>query len=110
MNKLQYAAVISLLSFIPATAFSAGDATAGQGKSTVCQACHGATGISTQPNYPKLAGQHQDYLSKALHDFRSGRRPSAIMSGFAGSLSDVDIEDIAAWYATQQGLTEIQDE
>jgi len=109
MNKLQYAAAISLLSLLPATVFAAGNAIAGQEKSVVCQACHGATGISTQPIYPKLAGQHQDYLSKALHDFRSGRRPNAIMSGFAGSLSDADIEDIAAWFASQKGLTEIQD-
>jgi len=89
--------------------FSAGNAAQGQSKSASCQACHGATGISSQPIYPNLAGQHQNYLSKALHDFRDGSRPNAIMSGFTGSLSDADIEDIAAWYAGQEGLTEIQD-
>ncbi len=89
--------------------FSADDAAAGQSKTASCQACHGVTGISSQPIYPNLAGQHQNYLSKALHDFRDGSRPSAIMSGFAASLSDADIEDIAAWYAGQEGLTEIQD-
>lgn len=90
------------------TAASAGN-TAGQSKSATCQACHGPTGTSTQPIYPNLGGQHQDYLSMSLHGFRDGSRPNAIMSGFASGLSDADIEDITAWYASQAGLTEIQD-
>ncbi len=81
----------------------------GQNKSAVCHACHGATGKSVQPIYPNLGGQHQDYLSKTLYAFRDGSRQNAIMSGFAANLSDADIEDIAAWYASQQGLTEITD-
>lgn len=88
---------------------STGNASAGQNKSTSCQVCHGATGTSTQPIYPNLGGQHQNYLSKTLHDFREGKRQNAIMSGFATGLSDTDIEDIASWYASQQGLTLIQD-
>ena len=109
MNKIQLVIASSLLSFIPAVAFSAGDAAAGQNKSAVCNACHGTTGVAVQPIYPNLGGQHQDYLSKSLHAFRSGERQNAIMSGFAANLSDTDIEDIAAWYASQQGLTEIRD-
>jgi cytochrome c553 len=93
-----------------AAATSAGnDSSAGQSKSATCQACHGPTGTSTQPIYPNLGGQHQNYLSKSLHGFRDGSRANAIMSGFAGGLSDADIEDIARWYASQTGLTEIQD-
>lgn len=88
---------------------SAGNTATGQSKFDTCQACHGATGMRSQPTYPNLAGQHQNYLSKALHDFRDGSRPNAIMSGFAGQLSDADIEAIAAWYAGQRGLTEIRD-
>lgn len=88
---------------------SADNAATGPSKSVTCQACHGATSMSRQPIYPNLAGQHQNYLSKALHDFRDGSRPNAIMSDFADQLSDADIEDIAAWYAGQQGLTEIRD-
>jgi len=99
----------SFISFAPLTAFSAGDITSGQNKSAVCHACHGARGTSIQPNYPNLGGQQQDYLSKSLHDFRDGGRQNAIMNGFAANLSDTDIEDIAAWYASQQGLTEIKD-
>lgn len=109
MNKIQNAIIATLLSVIPAVAFSAGNAFEGQNKSAVCHACHGATGKSVQPIYPNLGGQHQDYLSKTLYNFRDGSRQNAIMSGFAANLSDTDIEDIAAWYASQQGLTEIKD-
>jgi cytochrome c553 len=109
MNKIQSTLTIALLSFIPAIAFSAGNAAAGQNKSVVCHACHGRTGQSVQPIYPNLGGQHQDYLSKSLKSFRDGSRQNAIMSGFAANLSDADIEDISAWYASQQGLTEIND-
>lgn len=109
MNKIQQVVVITVLSIIPAIAFSAGNAADGQNKSAVCHACHGPTGVSIQPIYPNLGGQHQDYLSKSLRDFRDGGRQNAIMSGFAANLSDADIEDISAWYASQQGLTEIKD-
>ena len=109
MNKIQNAVAITLLSVIPAMAFSAGNATEGQNKSTLCHACHDTTGKSIMPIYPNLGGQHQDYLSKTLYNFRDGSRKNAIMNGFAASLSDADIEDIAAWYASQPGLTEIKD-
>lgn len=92
-----------------AVASTGNGASAGQSKSATCQACHGSTGTSTQPIYPNLGGQHQNYLSKTLYAFRDGSRANAIMSGFAGALSDADIEDIASWYASQAGLTEIQD-
>lgn len=82
---------------------------AGQSKSATCHTCHGPTGTSTQPIYPNLGGQHQNYLSKALRDFRDGKRQNALMNGFAGSLTDTDIEEITSWYASQTGLTEIQD-
>jgi cytochrome c553 len=88
---------------------SAGNAVAGQNKSAVCHACHGATGIAVQPIYPNLGGQHQDYLGNTLRAFRDGSRQNAIMGGFAVNLSDQDIDDITAWYASQSGLTEIQD-
>jgi cytochrome c553 len=109
MNKIQSVLAITLLSVTPAIAFSAGNAAEGQNKSAVCHACHGATGISIQPIYPNLGGQHQDYLVISLKGFRDGSRQNAIMSGFAANLSDTDIEDISAWYASQKGLTEIKD-
>lgn len=109
MNKIQFIITVILFSLVPATALSAGNAMEGKNKSVVCHACHGATGQAVQPIYPNLAGQHGDYLSKTLREFRDGTRQNAIMSGFAANLSDADIKDISAWYASQQGLTEIQD-
>ena len=109
MKKLHQVVCFTILSLVPAIALSAGDATEGQKKSAVCHACHGPTGVSLQPIYPNLGGQHQNYLSKSLYDFRDGSRPNAIMGGFAANLSDDDIEDISAWYASQEGLTEIKD-
>jgi cytochrome c553 len=109
MNKLQIAVAAGILSMVPAVALSAGNAADGKNKSVVCHACHGPTGQSIQPIYPNLGGQHQDYLVKTLREFRNGTRQNAIMAGFAANLSDQDIDDISAWYASQQGLTEIKD-
>ena len=81
----------------------AGDAAAGKEKSATCAACHGAEGIATAPNYPTLAGQYESYLAQSLAAYRSGARQNAIMAGFAGQLSDEDIADLAAWYASQAG-------
>ena len=97
------------MSILPGLAFAKGNPAAGERKSTTCQACHGPTGKSVQPIYPNLGGQHEDYLVHALKGFRDGSRNNAIMSGFAAGLSDQDIEDLAAWYASQPGLTEITD-
>jgi cytochrome c553 len=109
MNKLMLVLAATFICLVPLTAFSAGNIAEGQNKSAVCHACHGASGTSIQPNYPNLGGQQQNYLSKALRDFRDGGRQNAIMYGFSANLSDADIEDIAAWYASQEGLTEIKD-
>ena len=109
MKRLQQVVCFTVLSLVPAIALSAGNAAEGKKKSVVCHACHGANGVSIQPIYPNLGGQHQNYLSKSLYDFRDGTRSNAVMSGFAANLSDADIEDISAWYASQEGLTEIQD-
>lgn len=67
----------------------------------VCVACHGVEGNSANPDFPKLGGQHPDYLAKALRDYQSGARSNAIMKGFAGMLKPEDIENVAAWYASQ---------
>jgi len=83
---------------------AAGNAEAGKQKAAqVCAACHGAEGDKpTAPENPILAGQHYDYLVKALQDYKSGKRNNAIMKGFAGSLSKQDIEDLAAWFASRK--------
>ena len=79
-----------------------GDAQSGQEKSATCAACHGADGNSINPEWPSLAGQHPSYLSDALHDFKNGQRNNVLMSGQAAALEDQDIEDLAAFYATQE--------
>ncbi|HBK55408.1 MAG TPA: cytochrome C [Xanthomonadales bacterium] len=96
--------IIALLSLATADALAQGSVEAGQRKSQVCQACHGPDGNGIgDPQYPLLAGQHADYLAKALRDYRSGTRPNAIMAGFSTALSDQDIEDLAAYFAAQSG-------
>ncbi|NND92905.1 MAG: cytochrome c4 [Granulosicoccus sp.] len=77
-----------------------GDPAAGQAKSAVCAACHGADGKAIQPAYPDLAGQHVAYLAKQLTDYRDGNRVNALMSGQAANLSDTDILDISAYFAS----------
>jgi cytochrome c553 len=66
-----------------------------------CIACHGVDGNNPNPDFPKLGGQHPDYLAKALRDYQSGARNNAIMKGFAGMLKAEDIDNVAAWYASQ---------
>jgi len=81
---------------------SAADLTAGRAKvKEVCQACHGMDGNSSNADYPKLGGQYPDYMAKALRDYKSGVRKNAIMLGFAQGLSSQDIDNVAAYYASQ---------
>jgi len=80
----------------------AGDAAAGKAKSATCAGCHGADGNSMVPMYPKLAGQHEQYLVKALKDFKSGARKDPTMSAMAAPLSDADVADVAAYFASQK--------
>ncbi|MBA4193665.1 MAG: cytochrome c4 [Hydrogenophaga sp.] len=67
----------------------------------VCVACHAADGNSSTPANPKLAGQHPEYLIKQLQEYKSGKRANAIMQGFAATLSDDDMRNIAYWLASQ---------
>ena len=81
-----------------------GDADKGKAKAAqVCAACHGPDGNKpSDPTQPVLAGQYYDYLVRALTDYKIGRRNNAIMKGFAGALTRQDIEDLAAWFASQK--------
>lgn len=95
--------VLALALALGGAAQAAGNAAAGKEKAAqVCAACHGPSGAQpTAPENPILAGQHYDYLVRALRDYKSGKRNSAVMKGFAASLSLKDIEDLAAWFAGQ---------
>jgi len=82
----------------------ASESAAGKEKSKVCAACHGPEGNSTSAEFPRLAGQHYDYLAKALKDYRSGARKNPIMAPQAAKLSDRDIADLADFYSEKRGL------
>jgi cytochrome c553 len=83
----------------PGTA-AAQDAAAGRRKAVACQTCHGLDGIAKLPDAPHLAGQPAGYLVRELNAYRSGTRRNEVMSVVAKSLSDDDIRDLAAWYAS----------
>ncbi len=78
----------------------AGDAAAGKAKSATCVACHGAEGISMVPEYPNLACQKEKYLVTSIKAYKSGARENPLMKPMVASLSDADIENLAAYYAT----------
>ena len=82
-----------------------GDYEAGKAKSTTCAACHGADGNSTVPSFPRLAGQHQDYLLHSLKAYKSGKRKNPIMVGQVQNLSETDMEDLTKYFSEQKGLT-----
>jgi cytochrome c553 len=73
-----------------------------------CAACHGPDGVGILPEYPVIAGQHPDYIERALKDYRAGKRTNAIMNPFAQQLSDADIAAVAAYFAAQKGLHTLQ--
>ena len=102
MKKLVIALVSVLVAgFIPSLALADGDAAAGQAKSALCGSCHGADGNSPLAMNPKLAGQNASYLVKQLQDFKAGNRPGQTMAAMVLALSDQDMEDVAAFYASQ---------
>jgi cytochrome c553 len=81
---------------------STGDVEAGKTKSASCAACHGADGNSVNPEWPKLAGQHEDYMVKQLLYFHSGERENATMQGMVQGLSEEDARNLAAYFASQE--------
>ncbi|TBU96110.1 c-type cytochrome [Phytopseudomonas dryadis] len=100
MNKT----IVSLLLTLSMTggAQAAGDAAAGQAKVVVCGACHGQDGNSPAANFPKLAGQGERYLLKQMQDIKAGNRVVLEMTGMLEPLSEQDMADVAAYYASQK--------
>lgn len=105
---IRYRAFATLLMLLSAsaaaqTAGPAGDPAKGRDKTRMCEGCHGIEGWRTAfpevYRVPKLGGQHEAYIVKALHEYRSGDRSHPSMRAIAGSLSDADIADLAAYYS-----------
>lgn len=78
-----------------------GNAAAGAEKSRLCQGCHGEKGIAANHMIPHLAGQYSLYISKSLREYQSGERTHQIMSAMAATISDTDLADISAYFASQ---------
>jgi cytochrome c553 len=87
-----------------------GDPKVGQAKAGACAACHGLDGNSTDPQYPRLAGQHERYIWRQLRLFHNGERQNAIMSGMAAPLSEQDMRDIGAYFSTQHAAAGVADD
>lgn len=94
----------------PTLLFAQGDAAAGQAKSALCGSCHGADGNSVITLNPKLAGQNAKYLVKQMMDFKSGARLGQTMVAMIANVSEQDMQDIAAYYASQTLSVEGADE
>lgn len=100
MKSLFFTIVTALI--FTSTSALAGDAAAGKAKSAMCASCHGPTGISMSPLWPNLAGQKEQYLVKQIKAFRDGTRQDPMMAPMVAALSDEDIDNLAAYYASQK--------
>ena len=97
--------ILALLMLLgPAISLADGNAAVGKTKAAPCAACHGEDGKGIAPNYPVIAGQHAAYLAHSLRAYRDGDRTNALMAPFAANLTDDDINDLAAWFASLPGL------
>src|SRR6185312_16398616 len=89
------------LAATPDVPFTHGKAADGAAKTAVCSSCHGPNGNSTNPDWPRLAGQSAVYIAQQLRLFRAGIRVNPIMKPLAATLSDQDISDLAVYYQAQ---------
>ena len=103
MNRVYMTSLSLALALAPlAPVHAGGDPAAGKAKAVVCSACHGVDGNSVNPLWPKLAGQHEAYLAKQIRAFRDGVRVDPTMAPMVSILKEEDIDDIAAFYASQK--------
>ena len=101
-RRIRAAAVFALVlaTGLPASSATAADDRAGQRLAQACAVCHGILGISVQPDAPNLAGQPAIYLAAQLKAYRGSDRRHEVMNVIAKPLSDADIADLAAWFAS----------
>lgn len=90
----------AVLAFASTQVLANGSVENGKQKAATCFACHGVDGNAVDPQYPRLAGQYNLYLQQVLHEYKDGQRNNPIMKGMAATLSDQDIEDVAAYFSS----------
>jgi cytochrome c553 len=93
-------ALAAAFTLAAAPSSASADAAAGRTKAQMCATCHGANGLAVAPNTPHLAGQPEPYLVEQLKAYRSGKRAHEVMDVVAKALTDADIADLAAWFAS----------
>jgi len=99
------AAALLSCAALSVSSFAAGDAEAGKARAAVCMACHGMDGNSVNPEWPSLAGQHEDYIVAQLTAFQEGARENVLMSPMSMGLTDTDKANLAAYYSSQATKT-----
>lgn len=105
MQRISAITASILLAITAGTATAAGgNPAAGEAKSQTCASCHGERGNSPSGEFPRLDGQHESYLYQALRRYKSGARENPVMAGMVADLSEQDMRDLAAFYASQEGL------
>ena len=100
MNRILRHAVLIGLALAAAASVHARDPVAGKAKAGMCASCHGPLGMSQLPNAPNLAGQPAIYTVEQLKAYRSGKRQNEVMAVMAKPLTDDEIDNLAAWYAS----------
>ena len=94
---------LGLLCLAPLYAYAGGDATAGKALATTCGACHGQNGVAVVPGAPNLAGQNERYLAAQLKAIKSGTRTVTLMAGQLDQMSEADLDNLAAYFASLPG-------
>lgn len=115
MKKLFINIIVSIFVVATASSFAseeahesshdAAPAKSGAEVAKQCVACHGEDGNSLTPNFPRIAGQHADYMLHTLKSYKNGDRKNAIMAGIVAALSEEEMKNVAAFYADQTGLS-----
>lgn len=106
MMKIKVLVICIFMALLSTKVFAVGDVQAGKAKAAICAACHGQNGNSVNPIWPKLAGQHAFYIEKELHDFQKQKRVDPSMAPMVAGLSAVDIENLAAYFASLPSTVE----
>ena len=118
MKNLFINIVVSLLVVAAASGFASEDESQKSSHQTVparsgaevakqCIACHGEDGNSPTPNFPRIAGQHADYMFQSLKSYKNGDRKNAIMAGIVATLSEDEMKNVSVFFASQSGLSAV---